>query len=86
MYDPVLCPFCKAKPIVLPQNPSVEGDAWGKVLCINEECVTWTGHVFGIWSGGLVIDDGESVIASGVDYRAKAVKRWNDAIQNLSRS
>ena len=32
------CPFCGAMPILFPQRPDIEGNAWGAVTCMNETC------------------------------------------------
>lgn len=83
MYELSPCPFCKEKPWIFPQNPSVEGDAWGRVACVNEKCITSTGFQIGVFKIGLTIGDGEDVIRSGFDYRYAAAKRWNAAMSRL---
>ena len=83
MYELAPCPFCKEKPWIFPQNPATDGTAWGKVACVNEECVTRSTMMIGIFRVGVCIDDGEEVIASGIDYRYAAAKRWNAAMAKL---
>ncbi len=39
------CPFCGKQPTVFPIDPKREGNAWGAVGCINEDCPTYPTHV-----------------------------------------
>ena len=38
MTKPLPCPFCGCAPVILPEDPKREGDAWGKVVCSNDKC------------------------------------------------
>lgn len=70
MLKPLPCPWCGTTPDTFPQNPKVEGNAWGEVRCTNNDC-----H-----AGGVSVGDGED----GADDRGSdkyiqcAIRRWND--------
>lgn len=32
------CPFCGENPVVEPENPKEEGDAWTNIRCSNMKC------------------------------------------------
>lgn len=36
--SPLPCPFCGKAPAIQPLVPSEEGDAWGRVECVNGRC------------------------------------------------
>ena len=38
MTEPLPCPFCGAKPVLLPKNPRREGNAWGAAQCKDRSC------------------------------------------------
>ena len=62
------CPFCGEEPETFPKAPHNEGNAWGEVRCVNDEC-----------SAQPIVKDGEDVADSrGAEkYIELAVKRWN---------
>lgn len=65
---PLPCPFCGWPPAVLPLRPKKEGNAWGAVECVNDDC-----------PAKPRVEDGEDVADErGSDaYKAAAVTRWN---------
>lgn len=68
MLIPKPCPFCGNAPIIEPKNPEKEGNAWGLVKCVADEC-----------PANPSVNDGE-IIADGRgsdEYIRAAVKRWN---------
>ena len=65
---PLPCPFCGVTPSVLPEDPSVEGNAWGVVHCYNTLCAAQP-----TVSDGVTICDERGSDA----YKAVAVLRWN---------
>lgn len=65
---PKPCPFCGGNPSLSPQNPDVEGDAWGEVSCENDKCYA-----------NPRVDDGQDCAdsrGSGA-YIDCAIRRWN---------
>lgn len=78
MKRPLHCPFCRHRPAVVPENPKVEGNAWGAVVCLNEDCPTYDYAQ----RQGVKVKDGEDVADErGSDaYKNAAVMRWNRAI------
>ena len=71
-HKPLPCPFCGSIPIVLPENPSVEGDAWACVKCIANDCEVQP-------SLTIFEDDcpGEW-LHTPEEIKAEACKRWNN--------
>lgn len=69
------CPFCGWLPVVLPLDPSTEGNAWGKVVCMNPGCPTFDA----IRGQGVSVSDGEDCADErGSDvYKQVAIARWN---------
>ncbi len=65
---PLPCPFCGVKPVVLPENPSEEGNAWGRVNCQNNDC-----------PARPAVADGDNLSDNrGSDeYKKLAILRWN---------
>ena len=68
MTQPLPCPFCGQPPVVEPENPSAEGDAWGQVRCANLDC-----PVQPVASDGCFMADERGSDA----YKEMAVQRWN---------
>jgi hypothetical protein len=68
MVKPLPCPFCGSEPELFPEDPEREGDAWGEVACVNEDCPAQPR-----------VKDGEGACDyRGSDaYKAAAVARWN---------
>ena len=68
MLKPLPCPFCGELPTILPVNPKKEGNAWGAVQCMNEDC-----------QARPFVDDGESWSddRGSNAYKESAIKRWN---------
>jgi len=62
------CPFCGVVPQIEPQNPKVEGNAWGRVKCINLNCPAMPE----VLDGEMVSDDRGSE-----KYKKAAIRRWN---------
>ena len=69
MTEPLPCPWCGQRPTVAPQNPKEDGNAWGKVACLNQECPAY----------GVSVGDGVDVCDErGSDaYKEAAILRWN---------
>lgn len=65
---PLPCPFCGSNPEVRPFNPKTEGDAWGRVVCVNINCQANPG----VGDGVDVADDRGSD-----EYKRAAIERWN---------
>jgi hypothetical protein len=62
------CPFCGCVPHVGPDNPKKQGDAWGYVECLSEECP----------ANPQVFDHEQVSDSRGSDeYKNAAIKRWN---------
>lgn len=76
---PVPCPFCRTIPQLVPEYPSIEGDAWGAVQCVNPDCPTYDP----IREIGVSISDGEDIADSrgSQAYIEAAVRRWNNALE-----
>lgn len=69
---PKRCPFCGEKPRVYPIRPAIEGNAFGMVACINDECPAQP-----------KVEDGENCCddrGSGA-YKDAAIKRWNRRVK-----
>lgn len=68
MTKPLPCPFCGAIPEVRPLHPKLEGDCWGEVICMNDEC-----------SARPRVRDAETINDDrGSDaYKEAAIQRWN---------
>jgi hypothetical protein len=66
--EPCPCPWCGEIPIVRPQFPEREGNAWGEVECNNPDCPAQPS-----------VCDGIDVADSrGSDaYKRAAIERWN---------
>ena len=62
------CPFCGHIPKVFPENPKLEGNAWGTVECVNISC-----------PARPCVKDGEDCCDDrGSDkYKEAAIQRWN---------
>lgn len=72
---PLPCPFCGEKPVLAPEDPAVEGNAWGMVKCENKRCVTYDkvfGHGVHVSDGALSCDSRGSTA-----YKNAAIRRWN---------
>lgn len=67
------CPFCGEQPTVKPDDPSVEGDAWGEVSCENSECPVI-----------VRVEDGETVSdeRGSDEYKRAAIRRWNKRVSS----
>lgn len=67
---PLAC-LCGVVPLVRPENPEVEGNAWGAVICVNPEC-----------PANPFVEDGIDVCDDrGSDaYKRAAIERWNSWI------
>lgn len=65
---PLPCPFCGKDPIVEPDDPEKNGDAWGRVSCINSKCPVRP-----------QVDDriGVADERGSIKYKKAAIKRWN---------
>lgn len=65
---PLPCPFCGHNPKIGPQEPSTQGNAWGFVECVNNDC-----------PAKPYVEDGECASDDrGSDaYKVMAIKRWN---------
>ena len=68
MKKPLPCPFCGEEPEVYPKFPIEEGNAWGKVACVNPNCVCMPSV-----SDGQTISDERGSDA----YKEAAIRRWN---------
>ena len=68
MDEPLPCPFCGAAPKLYPVDPEREGNAWGAVKCVNEECPAKPS-----------VRDGEAVAdeRGTAAYQQVAIRRWN---------
>lgn len=68
MTKPLTCPFCGAHPIVGPEDPTKDGNAWGIVECVNTRCAVRPQCA-----------DGDDVADErGSDaYKEAAIRRWN---------
>jgi hypothetical protein len=68
MIEPLPCPFCGKAPCVFPIDPTVEGNAWGMVQCVNKHC-----------SAQPKVNDGATLADErGSDkYKEAAIRRWN---------
>lgn len=62
------CPFCGESPETGPDNPTLEGDAWGEVRCVNELCPAQP-----CVADGEDVNDDRGTAA----YIASAISRWN---------
>lgn len=65
---PLPCPFCGGAPVVLPEDPRIDGDAWGEVRCENQRC-----PVQPICGDGATVADDRGSAA----YKRLAIRRWN---------
>jgi DNA-directed RNA polymerase subunit RPC12/RpoP len=66
MTEPINCPICGKRPLVKPVNPDDEGNAWGEVVCHQDD------HHLSILDGEEVADE------RGSDaYKEAAILRWN---------
>lgn len=65
---PLPCPFCGAKPRLLPSDPETFGDAWGRVACMSAKCHAQPD----VLDGATSADDR----GSGA-YIDLAIKKWN---------
>jgi hypothetical protein len=65
---PLPCPFCGSQPELFPKNPKRDGNAWGEVRCVNEECPAQPK----VSDGELLADDRGTAL-----YQSAAVARWN---------
>ena len=71
MAKPLPCPFCGKEPDVEPHDWRTEGNAWGRVVCINTKCVAQPS----VEDGSKVADERGSAA-----YKRLAVTRWNRAL------
>jgi hypothetical protein len=62
------CPFCGKQPIVEPENPERDGNAWAAVECVNERCVAKPR----VLDGALICDE-----RGAAAYKRLAIRRWN---------
>jgi hypothetical protein len=65
---PLPCPFCGEMPVVGPQNPKKDGNAWGYVSCKSAKCAVLPD-----------VRDGEDCAddrGTGA-YIDCAIRRWN---------
>ena len=65
---PIGCPFCGEAPSLSPDNPDLDGNAWGEVACLNDDCPATPS-----------VTDGESISddrGSGA-YIDAAIRLWN---------
>lgn len=62
------CPFCGQQPEVFPKDPEREGNAWGRVSCVNDRCPAQPS-----------VEDGSSVSDERGTraYQRLAIRRWN---------
>jgi hypothetical protein len=62
------CPFCGELPKIVPSNPEADGDAWGAVCCMNNNCFAMP-----------AVDDGTTIsdARGSVAYKNLAIERWN---------
>lgn len=68
---PLPCPFCGVTPGVYPTRPDLEGNAWGEVQCVNDDCP----------AKPSVEDGADCSDNRGSDaYKQAAIKRWNTRI------
>lgn len=72
MVFPEICPFCGVTPEVHPFDPKTEGNAWGKVVCVNERCPAQPS----VEDTALGNDERGSQ-----RYKALAIKVWNRALR-----
>lgn len=69
------CPFCGADPLVEPERPEIDGNAWGAVRCVNKRCPTYDrrfGRGVEVQDGALTSDERGSAA-----YKRAAIRRWN---------
>ena len=66
--SPLPCPFCGSIPVVGPQNPGREGNSWGFVKCVNDDCQARPQ----VYDGERVSDE-----RGTEEYICIAIERWN---------
>jgi len=65
---PLPCPFCGKAPHIGPHDPSIEGDAFGFVACLNSRCAVQP----------ECRDGSKQADMRGPGaYKDLAIKRWN---------